>query len=130
MRIVYVNTLVGGSLGKLTMIANPTITSDKIDIPITNNSTDIRIKNDLTTQSNPSNNQSTVKEFIKDGYGFHSFETLDNFNDKYKAKEILESLASDPGVLAVMKRHRWNVQCLGELYPEGYVGVSEDLENI
>jgi hypothetical protein len=64
------------------------------------------------------NNSSTV-------FGFGSIETLPNLPQELKAREILTSLANDPGILACMKKHSWNVGSLAELYPEGKVGESE-----
>jgi hypothetical protein len=58
-------------------------------------------------------------------YKFQSIQTLPNLPDEAKAREILNSLANDEGVLAVMKKHKWSVGALCELYPEGYVGVSD-----
>lgn len=58
-------------------------------------------------------------------YGFGRIETLPMLPEQKKAKEILNSLANDPGVLACMAKHEWNVGCLAELYPEGKVGESE-----
>lgn len=52
-------------------------------------------------------------------------QTLPNLPNEDQARAILEELASDEGFLSVMKSHKWNVGCIGELYPEGYVGVSE-----
>eukprot|EP00584_Thalassiosira_punctigera_P002897 CAMPEP_0172533862 /NCGR_PEP_ID=MMETSP1067-20121228/6429_1 /TAXON_ID=265564 ORGANISM="Thalassiosira punctigera, Strain Tpunct2005C2" /NCGR_SAMPLE_ID=MMETSP1067 /ASSEMBLY_ACC=CAM_ASM_000444 /LENGTH=359 /DNA_ID=CAMNT_0013318571 /DNA_START=132 /DNA_END=1208 /DNA_ORIENTATION=+ len=58
-------------------------------------------------------------------YGFHRIEILPMLPEKQRAEEILQSLANDPGILACMEKHRWNVGCLAELYPEGKVGESE-----
>lgn len=58
-------------------------------------------------------------------YGFHRIESLPMLPDQDKAKEILNSLANDPGILACMEKHHWNVGCLAEMYPEGKVGESE-----
>jgi hypothetical protein len=58
-------------------------------------------------------------------YGFGGIETLPNLPQGKKAREILTSLANDPGVLACMKKHKWKVGSLAELYPEGKVGESE-----
>ena len=58
-------------------------------------------------------------------YKFQSIQTLPNLPNEDKAREILNSLANDEGVLAVMKKHKWSVGALCELYPEGYVGVSD-----
>ena len=47
------------------------------------------------------------------------------YQTKTTAKHILTTLANDPGVLACMAKHKWNVGSLAELYPEGKVGQSE-----
>lgn len=57
--------------------------------------------------------------------GFGSIETLPNLPQDKKAREILTSLANDPGIVACMKKHSWKVGSLAELYPEGKVGESE-----
>ena len=41
------------------------------------------------------------------------------------ALSLLHRLASDPGVLGVMRAHKWKVGLLAEMPPEGKVGVSE-----
>jgi len=58
-------------------------------------------------------------------YRFHHIETLPMLPEQEKAKKILHSLSTDPGILACMAKHKWNVGCLAELYPEGNVGESE-----
>ncbi len=58
-------------------------------------------------------------------YGFGRIETLPMLPEQSKAKEILSSLVNDPGILACMAKHKWNVGCLAEMYPEGKVGQSE-----
>ena len=57
-------------------------------------------------------------------YGFDSIETIPNLPDVAKAREILTTLANDPGIVSCMTKHRWKVGCLAELYPEGRVGES------
>jgi len=57
--------------------------------------------------------------------GFGRIDTLSNLPDEAKAREILSSLANDPGIKACMAKHRWKVGSLAELYPKGKVGVSE-----
>lgn len=57
-------------------------------------------------------------------YGFHRIETLPMLPNKEKAKEILNTLANDPGILACMAKHQWHVGCLMEMFPEGKVGES------
>jgi hypothetical protein len=41
-----------------------------------------------------------------------------------QALAVLHKLASDPGIVAIMKTHRWQVGVMTELAPVGYVGVS------
>lgn len=41
-----------------------------------------------------------------------------------KALAIMHRLASDPGIIAIMKKHRWRVGIMTELAPVGYVGIS------
>jgi hypothetical protein len=41
-----------------------------------------------------------------------------------QALRIMHKLASDPGIIAIMKKHRWQVGVMTELAPVGYVGVS------
>lgn len=55
-------------------------------------------------------------------HGFGRIETLPNLPDQEKVRAILTELANDPGILACMKKHKWNVGSLAELYPEGKVG--------
>ena len=58
-------------------------------------------------------------------YGFGRIETLPMLPEQDTARQILTRLANDPGVLACMAKHKWNVGSLAELYPEGKVGESE-----
>lgn len=57
-------------------------------------------------------------------YCFGRIETLPNLPDEHKAREILTTLANDPGVLACMAKHEWNVGSLAELYPKGNVRMT------
>jgi hypothetical protein len=58
-------------------------------------------------------------------YGFGRIETLPDLPNEAKAREILTSIASDPGIKACMAKHKWNVETLSEMYPEGQVGVTD-----
>ncbi len=53
-------------------------------------------------------------------YGFQRIETLNNafLPDHQRASDILEELASDPGILRVMEACKWKVGCLSEMMPE------------
>jgi len=57
-------------------------------------------------------------------YGFGSIETLPNLPHETQARQMLETLVTEPGILACMAKHEWNVGCLAELYPDGKVGES------
>ena len=52
-------------------------------------------------------------------YGFGRIETLPMMPQENEARQILTTLANDPGILACMAKHKWNVGSLAELYPEG-----------
>lgn len=41
-----------------------------------------------------------------------------------EALKIMHMLAADPGIIAIMNKHRWRVGIMTELAPVGYVGVS------
>ncbi|KAI0519523.1 hypothetical protein KFK09_006972 [Dendrobium nobile] len=41
-----------------------------------------------------------------------------------KALRIMHVLACDPGIIAIMNKHRWRVGIMTELAPVGYVGIS------
>lgn len=58
-------------------------------------------------------------------YGFNKIEVLPNLANEQEAYNILQQLANEPGIIACMKKHKWNVGTLCELYPDGKVGESE-----
>ena len=57
-----------------------------------------------------------------DLHGFGAIRTLAGLEDEAKARSVLESVARDPGILAVMRQRRWFVPELVEMYPDGKVG--------
>jgi len=100
-----------------------------------------RIRDDLTAEGRATiarrqylgqkmMNKVARKEQLKDNlsgkktFGFGKVETLKQLPDEPTARHILESLANDPGILACMRKHEWNVGSLVEMYPEGKVGES------
>ena len=56
---------------------------------------------------------------------FGAITTLEGLPMKEKAYTILLSLATDRGIVGIMKKYGWNVPVLAEMYPEGEVGISE-----
>lgn len=90
-----------------------------------------RIRDDLTEegQREIQRRQQLARRIMKQvdkqessPYSFGRIEVLPNLPNARKARQILESLANDPGVLACMQKHEWSVGCLAELYPDGNVG--------
>ncbi|RQM17776.1 hypothetical protein DD237_001658 [Peronospora effusa] len=69
------------------------------------------------------NQELQARDAISMRYRFHAIEPLRNFQDKEKAQEILEKLAKDRGILAVLAKHKWSVGVLAEMSPDGKVGV-------
>ncbi len=55
---------------------------------------------------------------ISETYGFMSFETLTGFDDEARASTFLKSLAEDVGIQHVMRKYKWKVGKLTEMYPE------------
>ncbi|KAG7397231.1 TBC1 domain, member 5 [Phytophthora boehmeriae] len=64
-----------------------------------------------------------AQEAASTTYRFHRIEPLKQFADVDKAREILEKLANDRGILAAMAKHKWSVGILAEMPPDGKVGV-------
>ena len=83
----------------------------------------VRLVDDLTKKPKRAG-ASGKKLSLSDSY-FGNITPLEGLPMRDKAYSILLSLATDPGIVAVMKKHGWNVPTLAELYPEGEVGVSE-----
>ena len=84
----------------------------------------VRVMNDLTGAGSRGG-AGGGRGATRSRHGFQSIEVLPNLPDQDKARKILEELATDPGVIHVMQRYNWTVGALCELFPEGYVGVSD-----
>ena len=90
-----------------------------------------RVVNDLSTdliqpEVHPAQmTKQPPQQRTKSKYEFQSIETLKGLPNEEKAHQILHSLANDPAILNVMKKHKWSVGTLAELYPEGLVGVDD-----
>ncbi|KAF0720044.1 Aste57867_599 [Aphanomyces stellatus] len=69
------------------------------------------------------NNQLNARTLAMTAYKFHGIETLPNLPDEATARNILDTLAQDPGILAVLAQHKWQVGALAEMFPDGKVGV-------
>lgn len=53
------------------------------------------------------NEMVTTRDAVSTDYRFHAIEELPNFSDRSRAREILERLANDRGILAVMAKHKY-----------------------
>eukprot|EP01038_Epipyxis_sp_PR26KG_P015172 gene15172-20436_t len=116
----------GGYLAKFTAIG-----SSIEDLNNIASYSDTIVFDDLTNPPKRKSNNSSINKTTRGQpksqrtYGFQSIEVLPNLPERDKALEILNSLANDPGVIAVMQKYQWSVGCLTELFPEGLVGVSD-----
>ena len=84
-----------------------------------------RVKDDLTRSNKRQNHKVQVSSSTSSRHRFLRTEALSGFHDKSKAEEILHSLATDPAILKVLEKHKWTVGALCEMFPDGYVGVSD-----
>ena len=117
-------TIPGGIMAKISAIGSK---QSEIDSSQQSDRIARRIINDLNgppqySQERKENSRVMEKQ---SPYSFGGIQTLPGLKDEYIARNILEELSRDVGVLAVMEKHRYKVGALCELYPEGYVGVSD-----
>lgn len=82
-----------------------------------------RLIDDLT-QRRPRAASNKKKLTLSDSH-FGAITPLEGLPMRDKAYSILLSLATDSGIVAIMRKYGWNVPTLAELYPEGEVGISE-----
>lgn len=52
------------------------------------------------------NNAIQSRDAVSSNYRFHGIEVLEKFSDADKARDILNQLANDRGILAVMEKHK------------------------
>jgi hypothetical protein len=75
------------------------------------------------TKSAQAEKEKRLREANSSEYRFYEIRALPQFADYEKAEAILFDLSTDPGFLALMRKHKWKVGVLSEMYPEGKVGV-------
>jgi len=75
----------------------------------------------------PKEKQTDLRFKTKSNPLIGSFETLPQFNfpPPSKALRLLHRIATDNGVMAIMKRYNWHIGSLKEMPPKGLVGISE-----
>eukprot|EP00871_Galdieria_phlegrea_P001727 jgi/Galph1/2555/GphlegSOOS_G1212.1 len=54
---------------------------------------------------------------------FKQLRPLEQFPDSSRSLELLQRIATERGVVAVMEKHNMSLSCLREMYPHGQVGV-------
>ena len=82
------------------------------------------IRNDLGSNTESQFSRRLVKKDRASPYRFESIEALPGYADTGVATDYLEQLATDPGIVAILEKHKWRVGCLKEMLPKGLVGVS------
>lgn len=50
-------------------------------------------------------------------YTFHDIETLPGFADRQEAHKLLQRLARDVGISAILVKHQWSIGVLAEMSP-------------
>lgn len=120
-----VGSIPGGTLAKISAVG-----SKQAEINLVNQSQSdrnvSRVVNDLdgiVRRSDVPSSRSSDRK--RSQYCFGGIQTLPGLPNEGTARSILEELSVDVGVLAVMEKHKFKVGALCELYPEGYVGVSD-----
>lgn len=98
-------------------------------LPIVPHAQLARVKDDLSDQVKAAKRvklkTSSGGFNLNSPHKFGRIEALPGFSDTYVAQQMLEELASDPAILHVLSKHKWSVGALCEMFPEGYVGVSD-----
>ena len=134
---MMIRDIPGGLLSKITMVG------DVVDIDALNRNTvpAYEVKNDFHDNINNisemgsrgtpiilsrSRNLSLAAASDRQNpYKFHLIQTLQHLPEEHKAKSILNHFANDSAFIHILKKHKWSVGTLAELYPEGLVGESE-----
>jgi len=123
------------SISELNPLANNKVKflligSTEKEIISVNENPKIRVKNDLNGEIVPKGYKKqslneNQKIFEPNQFCFEKVEALKGLPNEKEAFEILSELSNDIGILAVMKKHKWTVNLLTELFPKGKVGKSE-----
>ncbi|KAH0706757.1 hypothetical protein KY289_011833 [Solanum tuberosum] len=111
------------------------VPKDEVDDILQSAKADLRIvgfdeEEKRSRQRNSNGIQSSLK-LPQGPYVFCDFRTLHlpgiELNPpSSKALKLMHKLAADPGIVAIMNKHRWRVGIMTEMAPEGYVGVSPE----
>lgn len=109
------------------------VPEDEIDKVLQNAKADLRIagfeEEERRLRMRTSNEGSSYLKLPKGPYTFCGFRTLQIPGVKLhppasEALKRMHMLAADPGIVAIMNKHRWRVGIMTEMAPVGYVGIS------
>ncbi|KAL1092273.1 hypothetical protein V6Z11_D07G212300 [Gossypium hirsutum] len=110
------------------------VPEDEVDRVIQNSKVDMRIigfsEEERRLRQRMSDGPSNVPIRLPQGpYIFCDFRTLhipgvELHPPASEALKRMHMLAADPGIIAIMSKHRWRVGVMTEMAPVGYVGVS------
>ena len=120
------HSLPGGGNAKIVMIATSLAKLTEDEVLARKSAGRIRDDLDNSTFVNKKRELHTIRDKqLSTQYGFNDIQVLTALPNSERAREILTGLANDPGIKAVMNKYKWKVGALCEMYPEGYVGVSD-----
>ncbi|KAK4420563.1 hypothetical protein Salat_2006700 [Sesamum alatum] len=126
-------SLASASVLKARSIRMMGVPKDEVDEVLENAKVDLRIagfdEEEKRLKQRNADGSYTLRRLPQGPYIFGDFRTLSlpgiELNPPAsRALELLHRLASDPGIVAIMNKHRWRVGILTEMAPVGYVGVS------
>jgi hypothetical protein len=110
------------------------VPKDEVDQVLQNAKTDLRIagfdeEEKRSRQRKLDGTHSRLLKLPQGNYIFCDFRTLripglQLTPPASEALKLMHTLAADPGIVAIMNKHRWRVGIMTEMAPEGYVGVS------
>ncbi|KAK1396141.1 WLM domain-containing protein [Heracleum sosnowskyi] len=109
------------------------VPKDEVDQVLQNAKADMRIagfdEEERRLRQRTLSGPSTTLKLPQGNYIFSEFRTLhipglELTPPASEALKLMHMLAADPGIVAIMNKHRWRVGIMTEMAPEGYVGVS------
>ncbi|XVF31833.1 hypothetical protein REPUB_Repub17cG0027600 [Reevesia pubescens] len=109
------------------------VPKDEVDLVIQNSKVDLRIagfnEEERRLRQRISDGPYALIRLPQGAYIFYDFRTLqipgvELHPPASEALKRMHMLASDPGIVSIMNKHRWRVGIMTEMAPVGYVGVS------
>lgn len=76
----------------------------------------------VATPRRTTHTTSSAVPTLNNEYGFATIEALPEYSDSHRAQAVLQRLATDAGILQIMRERHWRVGALREMRPVGRVG--------